>query len=262
MTAYVRYEVNGEVATITLDRPQERNAINLEVCDQIYTAVQTAESDSTVRVMILTGNGPVFCAGADLNAFAAGQGPAIANHRGGFGGFVRVARTKPVIAAVNGPALAGGLELVLAADLAVASNEALFGVPEVTLGLIAGGGGAIRLPVDLPSKIGLRMLLTGKPITATEALQHGLVNELAAPEAVYAAASNLADEICAVAPTAVAATLRVARAATSLRDDANAWCINDDILADVFTSTDAAEGIDAFRNKRPPQWKANSESTR
>lgn len=256
MAQFVRYAIDGEVATITLDRPQERNAINLEVCDEIYTAMQQAESDSGVRVTILTGNGPVFCAGADLKAFAAGQGPAIADHPGGFGGFVRIARTKPVIAAVNGHALAGGLEMVLAADLAVASTEALFGVPEVTVGLIAGGGGAIRLPVDLPSKVGLRMLLTGKPISATDALMHGLVNELQPPDEVLPAAVKLADEICAAAPDAVAATLRLARAATSLRDEANAWCISDDTLEVTFASPNAIEGITAFTNKRRPRWRA------
>jgi len=254
MDESVTYEVNDVVATITLNRRHERNTINLEVCDAVYAAVQQAESDPAVRVMVLTGSGAVFCAGADLKAIAAGQGPDIADHRGGFGGFVRVARTKPVIAAVNGHALAGGLELVLAADLAIASTQALFGVPEVTVGLIAGGGGAIRLPVDLPPKIGMQMLLTGKPITAANALLHGLVNELAEHEDVLPAAHRLAREICAAAPTAVAATLRVARTSMSLRDEANAWCISDDTLARIFETPNAVEGIAAFTNKRPPHW--------
>lgn len=258
MAELVVYTVDDGIATITLNRPRERNAINPEMCDAVYAAVQQAESDAAVRVSILTGSGAVFCAGADLKAFAAGEGPDIAGHRGGFGGFVRVARSKPVIAAVNGHALAGGLELVLAADLAVASTHARFGVPEVTVGLIAGGGGAIRLPIDLPSKIGLRMLLTGKPITAAEALTHGLVNELAEPEGVLAAAGRLAREICAAAPGAVAATLHVARTAMSLRDDANAWCVSDDTLQEIFTTADAAEGIDAFTHKRPPRWNVHS----
>jgi enoyl-CoA hydratase len=152
MTDAVRYSFDAGVATITLNRPEHRNAVNLDVCREMVAALRQFETDKTARVAILTGTGKVFSAGADLNAFAAGGGPAIAGHEGGFGGFVRYPRTKPIIAAVNGHALAGGLELVIACELAIASRATLFGVPEVTIGLLAGGGAAIRLPTEILSK--------------------------------------------------------------------------------------------------------------
>lgn len=254
MKSPVQYRLDGAIATLTLDRPEERNAVNLEVCDAMYAALEEFEADPQARVAILTGTGPVFCGGADLKAFDAGDGPKIAAHRGGFGGFVRFRRSKPVIAAINGHALAGGLELVLACELAVASNRALFGLPEVTVGLMAGGGGAIRLPVELPPKVAFRMLLTGKPIDAAEALQHGLVNEVVDPDDVLATAARLAGEIAAGAPLAVAATLGVARTALSLRDEANAWCISDDRMEVILDTDDAREGVRAFVEKRQPRW--------
>jgi enoyl-CoA hydratase len=256
MTSPVRYGLDGAIATITLDRPAERNAVDLKVCDAMYGALQEFEADPRARVAILTGAGSVFCAGADLKAFAGGDGPKIASHRGGFGGFVRYRRTKPVVAAINGHALAGGLELVLACELAVASRQALFGLPEVTVGLIAGGGGAIRLPVELPPKAAFRMLLTGKPITADDALRYGLINQVVEPENVMAAATALADDIVAAAPLAVTASLQVARATLALRDEANAWCISDDTMEAIFATDDAREGIQAFVDKRPPRWNA------
>jgi enoyl-CoA hydratase/carnithine racemase len=254
MTSPIRYELDDMIATVTLDRPADRNAVDLEVCDAMYAALQEFEADPRARVAILTGAGPVFCAGADLKAFATGDAPKIAAHPGGFCGFVRYRRTKPVIAAINGHALAGGLELVLACELAVASNTALFGVPEVTVGLMAGAGGAVRMPVELPPKIAYRMLLTGKPIAAAEALRYGLVTDVVDPENVMPSAMSLAREIAAAAPLAVAATMRVARAAMTLRDEANAWCINDDTMEDIFATADAREGMLAFAQKRQPTW--------
>jgi enoyl-CoA hydratase/carnithine racemase len=150
----------------------------------MVAALREFEYDSEARVAILTGACKVLTAGADLKSFAAGQGPAIAGHEGGFGGFVRHPRAKPVIAAINGHALAGGLELVIACELAVASNTSLFGVPEVTIGLLAGGGGAVRLPSELPLKAAMKLLLTGKPVDAAEALRLGLVNSIVEPTEV------------------------------------------------------------------------------
>jgi enoyl-CoA hydratase/carnithine racemase len=250
----VRYVLDEAIAIITLDRPSDRNAVNLEMCDAVYAALERFEADPRARAAILTGAGPVFCAGADLKAFNDGDGPKIAAHQGGFGGFVRYRRSKPVIAAINGHALAGGLELVLACELAVASNRALFGLPEVTVGLMAGGGGAIRLPTQLPPKIAFRMLLTGKPIDAVDALQYGLVNQVVDPDQVLPSALALAKEIVAAAPHSVAATLRVARTALELRDEFNAWCVSDDTMDAIFATEDAREGMRAFLNKREPQW--------
>lgn len=254
MNPPVRYELDEAIATITLDRPADRNAVDLPMCDAMYAALEEFEADPRARVAILTGSGPVFCAGADLKAFTAGDGPKIAAHRGGFGGFVRYRRSKPVIAAINGHALAGGLELVLACELAVASDRALFGLPEVTVGLMAGGGGAIRLPTQVPPKIAFRMLLTGKPINASDALHYGLVNQVVDPDEVLGSARALANEIVAAAPRAVAASLRVARTVLGLRDEANAWCISDDTMEAIFDTEDAREGMRAFADKRPPRW--------
>lgn len=254
MKSSVRYQLNDAIATITLDRPDDRNAVDLQMCDAMYDALEKFEADPHARVAILTGAGPVFCAGADLKAFAAGDGPKIAAHRGGFGGFVRYRRSKPVIAAINGHALAGGLELVLACELAVAANTALFGLPEVTVGLMAGGGGAIRLPAEVPPKVAFRMLLTGKPIDAADALRYGLVNQVVNPDEVLPAALALADEVVAAAPLGVAASLRIARTVLGLRDEANAWCISDDTMEAIFESEDAREGMQAFVDKRQPTW--------
>lgn len=255
MTSAVEYRVEDGIATITLNRPDDRNAVNLEVCDAMYTVLERFEADPAARVAILTGSGRVFCAGADLKAVAAGDGPRLVGHRGGFGGFVRFPRTKPIIAAVNGHALAGGLELMMATEMAVASSTALFGLPEVTVGLVAGAGGVIRLPVDLPSKVAFRMLLTGKPISADEALRHGLVTEVVAPAEVMALARAWAADIGDAAPLAVAATLKIARSALAVGDEASAWSVNDDVMAKIFESEDANEGTRAFAEKRSPVWK-------
>lgn len=250
----VTYGTRDGIATITLNRPDHRNAVDLAVCDEMVAVLRRFEADSEARVAVLTGAGRVFCAGADLKAFAAGDGPRIAGHERGFAGFVRYPRTKPVIAAVNGHALAGGLELVLASELAVASREALLGVPEVTVGLLAGGGGAIRLPVEIGTKAAMRLLLTGRPVTADQALRLGLVNEVVAPEEVLPAAIELAGQIRDAAPLSIAATLRVARAAAAGLSDEAAWQLNDETLTTLFATADAAEGQQAFAEKRKPAW--------
>jgi enoyl-CoA hydratase/carnithine racemase len=250
----VEYEITEGIATITLNRPHEMNAVNLEMCEAMQRVLRTFENDPDARVAILTGAGPAFCAGADLKAFAAGEGLRIAGHRSGFGGFVRFPRTKPVIAAVNGHALAGGLELVLACDLAVASSSARLGLPEVTVGLIAGGGGVVRLPTMVPLKAAMKMLLTGQPVDAVEARRLGLVNAVVEPDQVHQAARVLAERIRAAAPLAVAATLRVAHAVASGVGDDRAWHLNDEALATLLDTADAAEGQQAFVAKRAPVW--------
>jgi enoyl-CoA hydratase len=258
MTDVVTYSMDAGIATITLNRPEHRNAINLRVCDEMVAALRTFDDDATARVAILTGAGTVFSAGADLKAFATGDGPAIAGHEGGFGGFVRYPRTKPVVAAVNGHALAGGLELVLACDLAVASRSALFGMPEVTIGLLAGGGGAVRLPTAIPLKAAMKLLLTGKPVDAAEAMLLGLVNSVVEPGEVYPAALEFAGQIRDAAPRAVAATLKLAKLAASVTDEATTWAANDELLATLFAGEDVAEGLRAFAEKRRPRWTPGS----
>jgi enoyl-CoA hydratase len=207
-----------------------------------------------VWVAVLTGQGPVFSAGADLKAIAAGRSGELITKRGGFAGIVRRQRSKPVIAAVDGPALAGGTEIVLACDLVVASRNASFGLPEVKRSLVAAAGGLFRLPRALPRAIAMEVALTGDPITAERAFHFGLVNELVEPGAAKAAAFNLAERITANAPLAVRATRDLVVAATS-RDDDELWRLTDQAMFTVASSEDFQEGPRAFIEKRAPVWK-------
>ncbi len=249
----VEYEIDGGVARITLARPAAMNAIDGEMTAQLRAAVDRFESDPDARVAILTGTGRAFCAGMDLKAFAAGEGPDVLEGPGHFGGFVARERSKPVIAAVNGPALAGGLELVLACDLAIASSAARFGVPEVLRGIFAGAGAAIRLPRRIPRVHAMRLLLTGQIIDAPHALRIGLVDEVVDPDDLLPAAQELAGAICRAAPLSVAATLRLARLASD-GDESELWEANAREWAAIVGSADAAEGPIAFAEKRPAVW--------
>src|SRR5438270_13600306 len=177
----VDYEVQGRVAVLTLNRPEARNAVNGDVAQGMEDAIDRLEDDDEVWVAILTHNGPVFSAGADLKAINAGQVGQLQTKRGGFAGFVQRERTKPVIAAVDGPAFAGGCEIALACDLIVASTQAKFGLPEVKRSLVAAAGGLFRLPRVLPRKIALEIIMTGDPIDAERAAAFGFVNDLCEP---------------------------------------------------------------------------------
>jgi enoyl-CoA hydratase/carnithine racemase len=250
----VRYELADAVATITIDRPEQRNAIDAAVTRGLGAAMERLEADPVARVAILTGAGDrAFCAGMDLKAFASGEGPAIADGPGGFAGFTRRARTKPVIAALNGAALAGGCEIVLACDLVVAADHAVLGFPEVRRGLFAASGGAIRLPRAIPRARALEMLLTGDPVDAAAALALGLVNRVVPAAELPRAARELALRICANAPRAVAETLAVAGAAFGL-PDGELWARNDEAWRRTLATEDAREGPRAFAEKRPARW--------
>lgn len=249
----VEYAVTGEVAQIVLSRPTAMNAVDAEMTTQLRAAVDRFEGDAGARVAILTGAGRAFCAGMDLKAFAAGEGPAVLEGPGHFGGFVARQRTKPVIAAVNGPALAGGLELVLACDIVIASTAATFGVPEVLRGIFAGAGAAIRLPRRIPRVHAMRLLLTGEIISAMDALDLGLVNEVVEPDELMPAAVEVAAAICRAAPLSIAATLRLARLAGD-RDEAELWAANAQEWQAIVGSADAAEGPLAFAEKRAATW--------
>lgn len=250
----VRTELYADVAVITLDRPEARNAIDPDVARGIEAAIDAVEDDASIRVAILTGTAPVFCAGADLRAVGAGDGPLLSTERGGFAGFVRRERTIPVIAAVDGAALAGGFELVLACDLVVASTAARFGLPEVTRGLVASAGGLFRVGRVLPRNLGMQLALTGEPIDAETAHRHGLVNVLCEPGSALAAARQLATTIAGNAPLAVRASREVVTKCT-FADEATGWerslAANDEVVA----SEDIEEGVRAFIEKRPPVWK-------
>ncbi|HEU0103621.1 MAG TPA: crotonase/enoyl-CoA hydratase family protein [Mycobacteriales bacterium] len=249
----VTYEVDGRVATFTLNRPGQRNAVNQGLAAALGDAVARFEADPEVWVGILTGAGSTFCAGADLKAIAGGKGHELSTEAGGFAGWVRYPRTKPVIAAVRGFALAGGSELVLACDLVVAGTDAAFGLPEVTRGIVAAAGGLFRLPRVLPPALARELILTGDRLTAEQALRWGMVNRLVEPDEVLPAARELADRICRNAPVAVRASLAVVRDAYELTEE-QGWERSAQAMAQARESEDAQEGPRAFAEKRAPVW--------
>ena len=215
----VDYEQRGHVAVLTINRPEARNAVNGEVAAGIEEAIDRIEADDDTWVGVLTGAGSVFSAGADLKAISSGQAAGLNTEKGGFAGLVRRARTKPLIAAVDGPALAGGCEIALACDLIVASTNARFGVPEVKRSLVAAGGGLFRLPQALPTKVAMELVLTGDPIEADRAHALGMVNELVDPGKAVEAAVTLAERICVNAPLALRESRRVLMTAIGTDDE-------------------------------------------
>ena len=253
-TAVTLERLPDHVALVTLNRPEARNAVNGDVAQGLEAAIDATEADDDVWLVILTGSGDAaFCAGADLKAVSSGQGQGLRTERGGFAGFVHATRRKPWIAAINGPALAGGCEIALACELRVAVPTARFGLPEVKRGLVASAGGLYRLPRALPQALALEMILTGEPISAERALQLGLVNALAEPEGLLAAAQALAARITVNAPVAVRESLRVAKQALDL-DDAGLRALSGQAQQAVMASDDYREGPLAFIEKRAPRW--------
>ena len=250
----VELKPNGHTAVITIRRPEARNAVNAEVASGIEAAIDELESNDDLWVGVLAGEGPVFCAGADLKAVASGQAAGLNTSRGGFAGFVKRDREKPVIAAVDGPALAGGCEITLACDLVVASRAASFGVPEVKRSLVAAGGGLFRLPRALPRNIAMELALTGDPITAERAQELGLVNALVEPGEALDAALALAERINANAPLAVRASRRVLLGAYEPVEDDEHWIRSNGAFARIAQTQDFQEGPRAFIEKRPPSW--------
>ena len=250
----VEYRQEGRVAVLTINRPEARNAVNGAVATGMEEAIDRLEADDEVWVGILTGTGPVFSAGADLKAIASGQAADLQTKRGGFGGIAARQRTKPLIAAVDGPALAGGTEIVLSCDLVVASTNARFGIPEVKRSLVAAAGGLFRLPRALPRNIAMELALTGDPIDAERAHHFGLVNELVEPGKALEAALALAERVTVNAPIAVRESRRVLLDGM-LADDDTAWKVTFDAMAKAMATEDFAEGPRAFIEKRAPEWK-------
>lgn len=250
-------ERRGSVALITLNRPEAMNAVNGALALAVGEAIEELASDPGLRVGVITGAGRAFCAGADLKEVAAGRTVEAPGHpEWGFAGITRHFVEKPLIAAVNGFALGGGTEVALACDLVVASSEAHFGLPEVTRGLIAAAGGVLRMPRQLPFKLALELALTGEPITATQARDHGLVNRVRPPDDVLDTALQLARRIAGNAPLAVQASKRLLHTGLGLGwdwDEAS-WIDNDEKSARIFASQDAREGARAFAEKRTPHW--------
>jgi len=253
MPELVKVEVADGIQVITVNRPEARNAINLETARQMAAALERLDADDGVRIGVLTGAGGTFCAGMDLKAFARdGERPVIPGR--GFAGMVEAPPAKPIIAAVEGYALAGGCEMALACDLIVAARDARFGLPEVKRGLVAGSGGMLRLPRRIPYHVAMEAVLTGDMLDAARAHHHGLVNRLAEPGGALAAALELARAIAANGPLAV-------RTAKDIVVRSRDWPQDEmfdrqrPLIAHIFASADAREGAAAFAEKRRPVWR-------
>ncbi len=252
MSDAVRTEVADGVAVITIDRPQARNAVNGEVARGIAAAIEDFDSQAGISVLILTGAGGTFSAGMDLKGFLSGDAPMAVGR--GFGGIVERPPAKPVIAAVEGYALAGGFELVLACDLVVASEEAKFGLPEVRRGLVAGAGGLLRLPKRIPYHLAMEIALTGEHFSAARLAAAGLVNKLVPAGEALSAAHELAARVALGAPLALAATKRVIVESADW-PTGEAFARQGEVITPVFGSKDAMEGAMAFAEKRQPVWR-------
>jgi len=251
----VTLEMSGpHVALVTLRRPESRNAVNAAVAVELESIVRSTEAAPAVWAVVLTGaGGQAFSSGADLKEVAAGRLETLWTPGGGFAGFVRAARVKPWIAAVNGLALAGGFELALACDMIVASEDAAFGLPEVTRGMIAAAGGLYRLPRALPRAVALELIATGERLTADRAAALGLVNRVVPKERTLPTSLELAGAIVRNAPLAVWESLVIARQAIDLDDDALGK-LSAEGQTRLMQSEDFREGPRAFVEKRAPRW--------
>jgi enoyl-CoA hydratase len=251
MSDAVLTEVADGVAVITINRPEARNAVNGAVAKGVAGALDELDARKDVSVLVLTGAGGTFSAGMDLKGFLTGDSPIVEGR--GFGGIVERSPAKPIIAAVEGYALAGGFELALACDLIVASSEAKFGLPEVKRGLVAGAGGLLRLPRRIPYHAAMELALSGDHYPASRLAELGLVNRLTAPGEALAAARELAAKIAVNAPLALAATKRVIVESADWQSSEQ-FAKQGEIINPVFVSKDAMEGAAAFAEKRRPEW--------
>ena len=246
-------EKRGDVGIITLNRPEVRNALNIEVRSAMRAALDAFDVDPDVLVVVLTGAGGTFCSGRDLKAAAAGE-PMYPSRRAALSSFNRTTIAKPVIAAVEGWALAGGFELALSCDLIVAGEGARFGVPEVARNLVAIGGGLLRLPRRMPYHLAMELALTGEPWTAAALAKWGVVNRVVPTGDALKAAVAMAEQIATNGPSAVRATKEIIRAGFDSASEQQAFDAQDAAAAPALTSPDGAEGIRAFNEKRRPVW--------
>ncbi len=245
-------EPRDGVLVITINRPEARNAVNGAVAEGVAAALERLDADDDLRVGVLTGAGGTFCSGMDLKAFLDGELPFLEGR--GLAGFTEAPPRKPLVAAVEGHALAGGFELLLACDLVVAADDARLGVPEVKRGLVAAAGAAVLLPERIGLARAMELLLTGEPIAAQRALEWGLVNRVVAPGQALDSALELAAAIAGNGPLAVAVSKQVARSARDWSTE-QMWQRQGDLVLAVLTSYDAQEGAAAFAEKRPPVWR-------
>ena len=244
-------DVDG-VLVITINRPKAKNAVNLSVAQGVAAALDRLDSDDALRVGVLTGAGGTFCAGMDLKAFVSGEFPQIEGR--GFCGMTERSADKPLIAAVEGYALAGGCELAIACDLIVAAENAKFGIPEVKRGLVAAAGGLVRLPSQIPYRVAMELALTGEFMAADRAMAMGLINQLTQPGEALATAKALAQQIAENGPMAVKTSKTIIKASRDWDED-EAFSKQNALTQPVFTSEDAIEGATAFAEKRKPEWK-------
>src|ERR1700722_20333210 len=240
------------VLLITLNRPEARNAVNLPLAEGIAAALEELDAEQSLSVGVLTGAGKGFCAGMDLKAFVTGERPWVGDR--GFAGIVRRASVKPLIAAVEGFAVAGGLEVALACDLIVAARGAKFGIPEVKRSLVAAGGALLRLPRRLPYHVAMELALTGDPIPADRFYEFGLVNHLAEPGEAVDVAIELAGRLAKNGPLALVASKQILQEQFDW-SSAEMWEKQGAISGPVFVSEDSKEGANAFKEKREPVWK-------
>ena len=250
--APVLTERRAGVLVVTLNRPEARNAVNLAVAEGIAAALDELDADAALRAGVLTGAGAGFSAGMDLKAFLAGERPWVADR--GFAGIVQRASEKPLIAAVEGFAVAGGFEVALACDLLVAARGAKLGIPEVKRSLVATGGALLRLPRRMPYHMAMELALTGEPMSAERLADLGVVNRLTEPGGALDGALELAGQLAANAPLAVTASKRVLQGALYWAEE-ESWTRQGELAGPVYASEDAQEGARAFAEKRPPVWK-------
>ena len=252
---YVHWDrLDGGLALVTLHRPAKRNAVNPQLAQEFEALVKELEADKDVHAVILTGAGEVFCAGADLREVAEGRLDDCFRPRSGFAGFVNAERSKPWLAAVNGPAFAGGCEIALACEVIIAAPGAAFALPEVRRGLIASAGGLYRLPRVLPRPVALELILTGQPLSADRALALGMINRIVPREQLIEVAVETARAIASNAPLAVRESLRLARLASGYDDD-GLRSAAEEAQATLQRSADYREGALAFVEKRDPRWR-------
>lgn len=251
MTEEVLTEVDDGVLIVTINRPEAKNAMTKAAAEGIAAAMDRLDAEDDLRVAILTGAGGTFCSGMDLKGFLRGESPIVEGR--GFGGVVQTPPKKPLIAAVEGYALAGGLELMIACDLVVANTGAKFGIPEAKRGLVAAAGGVMMLPDQIPERVAMELALTGDFIGADRAYELGMINRVTDGSALEGA-KELAAKIAENGPLAVRVSKQIIR-------ESRGWPMGErykrqaELIAPVFVSEDAREGAAAFAEKRKPDWK-------
>ena len=251
MVDAVLTDISDGIIVITINRPDAKNAVNKAVAEGVAAALEQLDSDENLRVGIITGAGGTFCSGMDLKGFLKGESPVVKDR--GFAGLTTAPPEKPLIAAVAGYALAGGMEVALACDLIVASSDAKFGIPEVKRGLVAGAGGLIRMPRQIPPRLAMQYSLTGEFISAQRAYDIGLINLVAEGDALDAA-MELARQINENGPLAVKVSKQIVASQAEWSKD-EMWDEQQKLMAPIFGSEDAREGAAAFAEKRKPEWK-------